>query len=300
MNSLCCISLNLKEEKNIGFQTMTYKRFSSLPREKSLKILGDRIENNLNVTKEIILYCDENKWNYRMSSDLFPLITYDKANVSLEDLPNYNEIENSLDKLKETVQKTKVRISCHPSEYNSLASLNEKVVAKTIQELNFYSSFMDRIDCPKNHCSPMNLHVHNNNGTREEISNRFLDNFNNLSESCRSRLVIENDDKLNCWGVKDLTDIFHPITNIPITYDSHHFRIHDQGLSPKQAIKKCIETWDEKPLFHFSNGRDFPLHRAHSDFVQDVHEELFDNEVDIDFEFKAKDKCILKFEKSLL
>ena len=54
---LCCISLRLKED---GFrhQTMTFKRFSSLPRAEALSVLGDRILNNLAVTNKTIQYSD--------------------------------------------------------------------------------------------------------------------------------------------------------------------------------------------------------------------------------------------------
>ena len=33
-----------------------------------------------------------------------------------------------------------------------------------------------------------------------------------------------------------------------------------------------------------------------SDYITDIHEELFDNGVDIEFEFKCKDLAIQKFE----
>ena len=71
---LCCISLNLQETDNpVKFQTMTFKRFSSLPREKALSTLGDRILNNMIVTNEIIKHCHKHNFTYRISSDLFPL-----------------------------------------------------------------------------------------------------------------------------------------------------------------------------------------------------------------------------------
>lgn len=59
---LCCISLNLKEQ-GFSHQTMTYKRFSTLPREEALEILGSRIQNNLwlqirlfNFVQKIIMF----------------------------------------------------------------------------------------------------------------------------------------------------------------------------------------------------------------------------------------------------
>ena len=104
---LCCISLKLKDQ---GFthQTMTYKRFSSLPREEALEILGDRIRNNLITTDKTIEFCAENNYTYRVSSDIFPLITYDEANVSLEDLPNHDPIQDEFDNIEQTIKRTGV------------------------------------------------------------------------------------------------------------------------------------------------------------------------------------------------
>jgi UV DNA damage endonuclease len=287
---LCCISLTLKEQ-GFNFQTMTYKRFSSLPRKEAIQILGNRILNNLVVTNKTIKFCSEKNYVYRVSSDIFPLITYDLANIKLEDLPNYYDIEKEFDNISQTISSTGVRISCHPSEFNSLSSLSEKVVEKTIKELNFYSSFFDRIGCPTDTRSPMNLHVHNNNGSREEISHRFYTNFKHLHENCQKRMTIENDDKLNCWSVKELVDIFHPITQIPICFDYLHHKCHPNNLTEYDAINMCYDTWQTRPLFHYSESREGNNPRAHADYA----ENSFDNyelEFDVDMELKMKDYAI--------
>lgn len=287
---LCCISLKLKDS-GISFQTMTYKRFSSLPRDEALSILGDRIHNNLVVTNQTIQFCAENNYVYRVSSDIFPLITYDEANVSLEDLPNYDEIQDELDNIEKTISISNVRVSAHPSEFNALASTNDKVVSKTITELNFYSSFFDRIGLPADHRSPMNMHVHNNNGTREEIAHRFYENFKKLDENCQARLTIENDDKLNCWSVKELVDIFYPITRIPICFDYLHHKCHPNGLTEKEAINMCWDTWQTRPLFHYSESRPGNNPRAHADYANSIFDK-HELDFDIDMELKMKDYAI--------
>ena len=294
---LCCISLKLKEQ-GYSFQTMTYKRFSTLPREESLSILGDRILNNLKVTNQTILFCSENNYVYRVSSDIFPLITFDEANVNLEDLPNHDLIQDEFDNISKTIIDTNVRVSCHPSEFNSLASLSDKVVDKTITELNFYSSFFDRIGLPANTNSPMNLHVHNNNGSREEVSHRFYNNFKKLDENCQARLTIENDDKLNCWSVADLVNIFHPITRIPICFDYLHHKCHPNNLPEQDAINMCWETWQTRPLFHYSESRPGNNPRAHNDYAETPFES-YGLEFDIDMELKAKDYAIEKYQSIL-
>lgn len=293
---LCCISLKLKEQ-GFSHQTMTYKRFSSLPREEALEILGSRIQNNLMVTDKTIEFCAEHDYVYRVSSDIFPLITYDEANVSLEDLPNYDSIQDEFDNIEQTIKRTSVRVTCHPSEFNVLASTNSKAVDKTITELNFYSSFFDRIGCEANYNNPMNLHVHNKNGTHAEIIDRFMQNFNRLDPNCRARLVIENDDKINCWSVDELVNIFHPVTNIPITFDYLHHKCNPNGLDEETALKMCYDTWHGyKPLFHYSESRPGNNPRAHADFaIQPI--DTYGLDFDLDFEIKQKDLAIADYKE---
>ena len=292
---LCCISLSLQErDPPVKFQTITFKRFSSLPRSEALEILGSRILNNLQTTNETIKFCGENNWVYRVSSDIFPLITYDEANVSLEDLPQHDDIQDEFDNIERTIKETNVRVSAHPSEYNSLASLSDRVVEKTITELNFYSSFFDRIGLPANTNSPMNLHVHNNNGTREEIAHRFYNNFKKLDENCQARLTIENDDKLNCWSVKELVNIFHPITHIPICFDYLHHKCHSNNTNEVEAINMCYDTWQTRPLFHYSESREGNNPRAHADYaIEPIN--TYGLEFDLDFELKGKCLAINKY-----
>jgi len=294
---LCCISLTLQErDPPVRFQTMTYKRFSSLPREEALSILGDRILNNLETTNETIKFCGENNWVYRVSSDIFPLITFDEANVSLEDLPNHDLIQDEFDNISTTIANSSVRVSAHPSEFNSLSSLSERVVEKTITELNFYSSFFDRIGLPVNTNSPMNFHVHNNNGTREEIAYRFYNNFKKLDPNCQSRIVIENDDKLNCWSVKELVNIFNPITNIPITFDYLHHKCHPNDLTECEAINMCYDTWQTRPLFHYSESAPGNNPRKHSEYaIEPIN--TYGLEFDLDYEIKQKCVAITKHQE---
>jgi UV DNA damage endonuclease len=266
-----------------------------LPRSEAIEILGGRILNNLQVTNETIKFCSENNWVYRVSSDIFPLITYDEANVSLEDLPNHDLIQDEFDNIEQTIKDTGVRVSAHPSEFNVLASKNQKAVEKTITELNFYSSFFDRIGLPADYSTPMNMHVHNRSGTLYEIIERFMLNFNKLDENCRKRLVIENDDKLNCWSVNELVNVFHYKTRIPITFDYLHHKCHPDGLDEEQALKMCYHTWHNyRPLFHYSESREGNNPRAHADYAENQFD-VYGLDFDIDMELKAKDCAIQKY-----
>jgi UV DNA damage endonuclease len=143
----------------------------------------------------------------------------------------------------------------------------------------------------------MNLHVHNKSGTHEEVIERFMRNFNRLHPNCRSRLVIENDDKINCWSVKELIEHFNPATNIPITFDYLHHKCNPDDLSEQEALQSCHLTWGKyKPLFHYSESRPGNNPRAHADYAENVFN-TYDLEFDVDMELKMKDLAIEKHEQ---
>jgi UV DNA damage endonuclease len=290
---VCCIVLSLEEkDPPLKFKTITYKSFASLPREEALIKLGDIILNNLVVTREAINYCAKNNFNYRISSSIFPLLTYDKAEVSLEHLPNIEDVNKEIINIKSVVETSGVRLSTHPDQFNVLASENQDAVARTVRELDFYGKFMTRIGCPLTHEAPINIHVGNaQDQDWWNISERFNNNFVTLSQDVRSRLVLENDDKPNCWSVVKLLMYIHLPLNIPITFDYLHHACHPDKLPEQLAFDMAYYTWGKtKPLFHYSEtapNQNNP--RKHADYATSE-PDTYGKDVDVDYEFKMKEK----------
>jgi len=295
---VCCIVLALKD-RNLGFQKMTYSSFSRMEREKALEVLGSRILNNMVVTLESMKFCHERGYCYRLSSDLFPLVTYEKAGVSLEDVPQQELICRTMGDIKSYISDTGVRISTHPDQFNVLASENAEALQRTIKELNFQSRFMDGIGCPADYRSPINIHINNNAGSRTEVVDRLLRNLDLLDENCRKRLVLENDDKKSSWSVKLLMEHCQPRTGLPVTFDYLHHSCHPDGLPEGEALAMCHSTWvGFVPLFHVSESRDQTNPRAHADYPSRAIE-TYGLDFDLDFEYKMKDFAIERFEREL-
>jgi len=79
-----------------------------------------------------------------------------------------------------------------------------------------------------------------------------------------------------------------------------HHKCHPDGLSEKEAINICYETWgDVKPLFHFSESRSEDKIRAHADYPSFL-PETYGLNFDLDFEFKMKEKAIRLCEENFL
>jgi len=296
--SLCCISLKLQKQK-IRASTMTKTRFLALERKHAENIVADRTLNNVVVTRKTLEYCALHKWNYRISSGLMPLETLPEANLAIENTYNYTKIKQEFNLCDTVIKKNKIRCSTHPDQFVVPASATKSVVEKSIVELKSHGKIMDAMGLPQSYESPINIHMNIYKGGTKEIAKRFIDVYNDLPINVKSRLVLELEDKPNSWGLINLYDLIYQKTGIPITYDSHHFRLNNpENISPEKAILMCMETWGKyKPLFHYSNGRSGPTDRAHSDYVYTLHKELFENDVDVEFEFKAKDYALERFEK---
>jgi len=299
--SLCCISLKL-QERGIKAQTMTRQRFLLLENKVALATLSKRVLNNLGVTHDTIKYCIGKKWNYRISSDLFPLATLPDANISFDILPDKLMIDAMFSKIALLTKNNNIRCSMHPDQFVVPASANPTVVAKSLVELKHHADLMDRMGLPRSYEAPINIHMNSFKGDLAETSKRFIEAFRTLPEAVTSRLVLENEDKPNSWNVEQLHEYIYQKSNIPITYDNLHFECNPGRLTAKRAVDLAVSTWTTcRPLFHYSDsiGKTGVNRRAHADKPSVFPTEYQNLNVDLEFEFKAKDYAIEHFEQNI-
>lgn len=296
MIGYCCISMGInvgkkKKEYITVNRGMTKKTFL----EKGLTYVSDLIILNLKDTLAVLDWNIENNiFVYRMSSDSFPWM----SEYSFTDLPNFNEIQSYCTSIGNKIKNNNLRVSYHPGPFNVLASLTDSVVLKTIDELNKHAELMDMMGLDQTHYYPINIHINTTQPTREEAATRFCENFQRLSESCKKRLTLENDDGKNQYSVKMLYDLVNTKINIPIVFDQHHFNCGPQDQDMKTALELALSTWNVKPLTHMSSPKTIEDEKgrftAHADFI---YEEIqtFGNEFDTEIEAKAKDLAVFKY-----
>ena len=288
--SLCCIS-NILAEQGINFRTMTYKSFSSKPREESLLKLSGIIQNNFKTTRDIIHHCKKSGIKgYRLSSDLTPVLNHPDVNLSLEELPEYKLIQYQINELKKAIKETGIKVSAHPSEYITLTSEDPKAIQNSITDLETHADIFDRLDLPQSYEAPLNIHVRKD-GDPIDISNRFILNYNKLSSAVRKRLVLENNDNANgVWSVKNLHTYFYQTNGIPVTFDTLHHKILPDNLTEEEAFNLAYETWNTTPIFHYSEGKNNTRAHEHmAQFLPPTYKEVY-----WDVELKNKDYAILE------
>ena len=294
MNCLCCIS-NVLADNGDKFQTMTYKRFASLPRKQAIDIVSERTLNNIIVTRKALAHCATHEWGYRVISNLFPLLTYDLADLQLTDYPDHDNIISTLADCAIIIQQHDLRVSCHPDQFNVLASTNAASVSKTITELNHHGWLMDTLGTSRDYTAPINIHVNNTSGDPADIAARFMSNLAKCDDSVQSRLVVENEDK-GIWTPSLLAEHF----DLPITFDNLHHKCLPDNLTQDQAHRLCYATWPCKPLFHYSESHpDKPNPRSHADMPTAAPPVSVDMPVDYDIELKHKDYAIAAMQNGL-
>lgn len=287
--SLCCIS-NTLAARGVKFQTMTFKRFASLNRGEAVSILSKRILNNFKVNHQTIQFCINRGYaGYRMSSSLMPLLDHPDVQISLDQLPDFDEIIHELDRTSQTIKTSGIRISAHPSEYISLTSEDPRVIQNSVTDLTMHGDLFDLLDLPRSHWAPLNIHVRKD-GAPEAISDRFWANYGRLPESVKARLVLENNDNAKgVWSIKNLHQFFYVRYGFPITFDNLHHKMLPGGLDERESFELAYSTWRCTPLFHFSEG--IGGTRNHADYAVG-NPDCFGRDVFWDVELKAKDYAI--------
>lgn len=288
-----CINMSLGKKITTN-RTMVKKTFTA----KGLDYVSDLVLQNVTDLEKIIDWNYENNINlYRMSSDMFPWAT----EYEFTQLKDWKEISIILKRCGDKSFQYNQRLTFHPGPFNVLVSPKESVVENTIKDLEVHGRIMDAMGLSKTPYNKINIHCNGVYGDKISAMDRFIKNFQRLSESVKTRLTIENDDKASMYSVKDLMYI-HNAIGIPIVFDYHHHTFNTGDMSEESALKLAMSTWPKNitPAVHYSESK--ALHenntklkpQAHSDYITTL-PDTYDMGVDIVVEAKQKDLAILNF-----
>jgi UV DNA damage endonuclease len=291
---LVCISEILKEQnKQNAFQTMTRARFNTLSRAEAIAQLSSRILHNASLCIKIIEHCS---WigvrHYRISSNLFPLVTDSTLGLCYSDLPDWDKIQKTLLQAGDVARRLGITLSSHPDQFNVLSSFNDDTVAKTVLELNHQSRVLDLFGCARNYSAPMCLHLNlsfdSNKESIFDYVSRFDKAFNQCDVGVRQRLVLENEDK-GFWNCANLYKYFKPF---PLVFDNLHDAVNPSAFCHFNLFKN---TWgDFTPVMHWSEGL-FDKPRSHAEFASHIPSVVKNNPDCVwEFELKSKDKGIVQ------
>jgi UV DNA damage endonuclease len=236
---------------------------------------------------------------FRLSSSIIPW----GNNIDITQLKDYEEIKSELKKAGDFAKLWDMRITCHPGPFVVLTSPKSNVVDNAISDLEMHGKLFDMMELSKTPYNKINIHCNGVYGDKITAMDRFCENFNRLSDSVRSRLTVENDDKASMYSVKDLMYIHNKI-GIPIVFDYHHHQFCTGYMTEQEALQLASTTWpkDIKQIVHYSESK--ALHennpkekpQAHSYLINAL-PNTYGLDLDVMVEAKGKELAILPYLK---
>ena len=191
---------------------------------------------------------------FRLGSELFPRWNH----YELADLPDIDLIVQHLRAAGDYARNHGHRITTHPGPFHILGSPDAVVVDNSIIGLERHSELFDMMGFAPSFENKINIHVGATYNDKPGTIMRWLHNYDRLSDSCKARLVIENDDKASMYSVRELYEMLHAEIAIPITFDYWHHTFNTGDLTEQEAFFMARETWQRHGVTqctHYSESR---------------------------------------------
>jgi UV DNA damage endonuclease len=288
---LCCQFA----EQPIKFRVTTVAVCAKLSRAGCLQKLSELCLHNASSLLQAIEWCAAHQIGaFRVLSQFWPLKTHPKCGYQLSELPVAETLVSALQNCRKLAHEKNVRLSFHPDQFVVLNSPREEVVANSLAELEYQAEAAELIGA-----DVINIHGGGAYGDKAVALDRLRSNLPRLSDRARSRLTLENDDKI--FSPADLLQVC-TAEQIPLCYDVHHHRCLPDKLSIEGATAASIDTWrDREPLFHLSSplrGWDQPQPQLHHDYIDpaDIPQGWPELPITVDIEAKAKELAIIRLQ----
>jgi len=276
---------------SIGCTANSTFRLSNYTEDNLIK----KVENNLSCLFKILKWNVEHKiYFFRISSDLVPFASHP---ICKFDWVFY--FEKQFREIGDFIKKNNIRISMHPDQFVLINAKDKKIVQRSFAELEYHSRVLDALGLDES--AKIQIHVGGVYDDKELSIKRFVDNFKQLPECVKRRLVIENEERL--YSLKDCLRISSSI-GIPVLFDVFHHSLHNNKENISDSIRLAGETWKDKDgclMMDYSSQKENGRFGAHIESIYLKDFEKFFKEVkkskisiDLILEIKDKEKSVLK------
>jgi UV DNA damage repair endonuclease len=242
------------KQYNTGTTTITW--LNRQTKDVAYDKLWSLMKDNIEATRKLVAKVgglNEQLRMVRIGSDILAAYTHsDWRDFYLrQDVRAY--AEKHFATIGDTARSNNVRISFHPGQFCVLASANDNIVVRSIEEFEYHTDMARWMGYGKtfhDHGFKINVHISGKRGPQG-----IRDVWQRLTPEARNLITIENEEI--SYGLDDaisLADI------LPIVMDVHHHWIHSNGeyISPSDPrVQRVVESWrGNRPTMHFSCSRE--------------------------------------------
>jgi UV DNA damage endonuclease len=242
------------------------------------------------------------RWNldhdvhfYRCSSTLVPW----NSQFDIAALPNFERIRSLARDCGQFVRANDMRLTFHPSHWCKLASESEDTVARSVESVTHHGRWLDLMELPRSPRYAINVHIGAHYGDKAATADRFCEVVSDLPPRARDRLTVENDDTESLWSVQELVDSVATRSDVPVTFDYHHHRFTDRGLTYREGFEVARDTWRTvRPITHYSeparlHGETDARPQDHAEHVANVPDWL-SRKSDVMIESHGKEQSVFR------
>ena len=193
---------------------------------------------------------DEHLRMVRLSSDLLPVYTEPTWCWFWRRSDTRSYAEKHFGEIGSRARELGVRLSFHPGQFTVLASDNQDIVNRSIEEFEYHAQLATWLGFGR-HFQDLKINVHISGRAGPEGIRRA---HSRLSPQARNCITIENEEIShgldNCLSISDL---------VPIVLDVHHNWIREgEYITPRDdRVKRVIDSWrGVRPTCHYSVSRE--------------------------------------------
>lgn len=252
-------------QRPLNTKTTTVKWLNAQPTDDAEKRLWDLMVHNTQSFYNLVSYVGSLPPALRMvrlSSDVLPMYTEPSWRYFWKLPTVVAYCEQAFARVGKLARELDVRLSMHPGQFVVLASDNEDIVERSIEEFEYHVDCIRWMGYGKTFQDfKCNVHISGRKGPEgiKQVLNR-------LSQEARNTITIENDE--NKWGLDASLELAEHCALVP---DIHHWWCREGTyLSPTDdRLSRVIDSWrGVRPVMHYSYSRDehLPQDFAHDDF----------------------------------
>ncbi len=292
---LCCQFAS----EPIKFRTTTVTAMLRLGQRERLARLAELCLINANALLAALGYCAAHGIGaFRVNSQILPVKTHPTAGYDVGELPGSADLVARFRACGEFARHHDLRLSFHPDQFVVLNSPNPKTLENSLAELDYQAEVAEWIGA-----DTLNIHGGGAYGDKPSALRALCTNIERLPERVRSRLTLENDDKV--YTPRDLLPVCTG-TGVPLVFDAHHHRCCPDGSTLEAATEAARATWGRRePLFHISSpleGWDGPKPERHHDYIEagDFPKAWLGWPLTVEVEAKVKELAVARLQRDLL
>ncbi|AXI08103.1 UV DNA damage repair endonuclease UvsE [Oceanobacillus zhaokaii] len=242
-------------------KTLTFTRYSTLPKNERMEKLKYITAQNLHHTKRILYYNIAHEIDiYRFSSTLVPLATHPEVMWDF-----LTPFKNEWEEIGNIVKHFNLRVSFHPNQFTLFTSPREEVTINAIISMDYHFKMLNAMNVLDT--GLINIHIGGAYGDKAKSLNRFYKNLKKLPKEIKKHMTLENDDKT--YDVQE-TLLACEKENIPMVLDYHHYMANNVENDLANYLNRIFNTWnnvDIVPKVHISSPKSENAYRSHADFV---------------------------------